>query len=75
MDTGNGAEVNYNLGGKSCRHYWSPKLIFWLYNIALNNTYKMYTALVKEHTGVTMREERQQGKRRFKKKPVISEKL
>ena len=37
-------------GGKSRLHNWSPKLVFCLYNMALNNAYKMYTALVKEHT-------------------------
>ncbi len=31
-------------------HNWLPKSVFWLYNMALNNAYKMYTALVKEHT-------------------------
>ncbi len=50
IDKGNGAEVNYNLGGKSSLHNWSPKLIFWLLDMVLNNTYKMYTLLVKEHT-------------------------
>jgi hypothetical protein len=50
IDKGNGAEVNYNLGGKSCLHNWFQKLNFWFFNMALNNAYKMYTALVKEHT-------------------------
>ena len=50
IDKGNGAEANYNLGGKSHIHNWLPKLIFWLYNMALNNSYKMYVALVKQHT-------------------------
>ena len=43
----NGAEANYDLGRKSHLHNWSPKSIFWLYNIALNNSYKMYKALIK----------------------------
>jgi hypothetical protein len=49
IDKGNGAEANYDLGGKSCLHNWSPKLIFWLYNMSINNAYKMYMALVKQH--------------------------
>ncbi len=48
IDKGNGAEASYDLGGKSRLHNWSPKLVFWLFNMALNNAYKMYTALVKE---------------------------
>jgi hypothetical protein len=47
---GNGAEASYDLGGKSRLHNWSPKLVFRLYNMALNNAYKTYTAIVKEHT-------------------------
>ena len=50
IDKGNGAEASYDLGGKSRLHNWSPKLVFRLYNMALNNAYKMYRALVKEHT-------------------------
>ena len=50
INKGNGAEASYDPGGKSRHHKWSPKLVFWLYNMALNNAYKMYTALVKEHT-------------------------
>jgi hypothetical protein len=43
-------EASYDLGGKSQLHNWSPKLVFRLYNMALNNVYKMYMALIKEHT-------------------------
>ncbi len=50
IDKRNGAEANYDLGGKSRLHNWSLKLIFRLYNMALNNAYKMYKALVKQHT-------------------------
>ena len=42
IDKGNGAEANYDLGGKSHLHNWSPKLIF-LFQ-------QMYKALVKQHT-------------------------
>ena len=47
---GKGAEANYDLGGKIRLHNWSSKLIFWLCNMSLNNAYKMYKALVKQHT-------------------------
>ena len=40
IDKGNGAEASYDLGGKSQLHDWSPKLVFRLYNMALNNAYK-----------------------------------
>jgi hypothetical protein len=50
IDKGNGAEANYNMGEKSCLHNWLPKLIFWLYNMSINNAYNMYKALVKQHT-------------------------
>ena len=50
IDKGKGAEANYDRGGKSPLQNWSPKLIFWLYNMSQNNAYKMYNALVKQHT-------------------------
>jgi hypothetical protein len=50
INKGNGAEANYDLGGKSRLHNWSPKLVFCIYNMLLNNAYKMYKALVKQHT-------------------------
>ncbi len=50
IDKGNGVEANYDLGGESHLHNWLPKLIFWLYNMAINNAYKMHKALVKQHT-------------------------
>jgi hypothetical protein len=50
INKGNGAEANYDLGRKSRLHNRSPKLIFWLYNMSLNNAYKMYKALGKQHT-------------------------
>ena len=49
INKGNGAEGNYDLGGKSRLHNWSPKLIFWPYNMSINNAYKMYKVLVKQH--------------------------
>jgi hypothetical protein len=50
INKGNGAEANYDLVGKSCLHNWSPKLIFRLFNMSINNAYKMYMTLVKQHT-------------------------
>jgi hypothetical protein len=50
IDKGNRAKVYYDLGGKSRLHNWSPKLIFWMYNMVLINAYKMYQALFNEHT-------------------------
>jgi hypothetical protein len=50
IDKGNGAEASYDLGGRSRVHNWSPKLMFRFFNMALHNAYKMYTALIKEHT-------------------------
>ena len=49
IDKGNGAEENYDLGGKSRLHNWLPKLIFQLYNMVLNKAYKIYKMLVKQH--------------------------
>jgi hypothetical protein len=49
INKGNGVEANYDLGGKSRLHNWLPKLIFRLYNMSINNTYKMYTTLIKQH--------------------------
>ena len=37
-------------GGRAVCNNWSSKLIFWLCNMSLNNAYKMYKALVKQHT-------------------------
>jgi hypothetical protein len=49
IDKENGAEANYDLEGKSSLHNWLPKLIFRLYNMSINNAYKMYTMLIKQH--------------------------
>ena len=50
IDKGNGAEATYDLGGKSRTHNWSPKLVLRLVNMTMNNAYKIYDALVDEHT-------------------------
>ncbi len=51
IDKGNGAEVSYNMGGKSRTHNWTPKLVFQFYNIALNKIYKIYKGLVMAEDG------------------------
>ncbi len=38
------------MGGQSKKHNWFPKLVFRLFNMTLNNAYKVYAALVEEHT-------------------------
>ena len=49
IDKGNGAEAKYDLGGESKMHGWSPKLTARLFNMNLNNAYKIYTTLYAKH--------------------------
>ncbi len=46
IDKGNGKEAKYNMAGKSWKHNWSPKLVFRMFNMALNNVYFVYKELV-----------------------------
>jgi hypothetical protein len=46
INKGNSAEALYNMGKKSHTHNWTPKSVFRFYNTAMNNTYKIYKALV-----------------------------
>ena len=46
IDKGNGKEVKYDMAGKSPKHNWSPKLVFRMFNMALNNAYVVYKNLV-----------------------------
>ncbi len=46
IDKGNNAERPYDMGGKSWKHNWSPKIIFWLINMSMANAYHIYGALV-----------------------------
>ncbi len=46
IDKGNGKEAKYNMAGKSRKHNWSPKLVFRMFNMALNNTFVIYKKLV-----------------------------
>jgi len=45
-DKGNGKEEKYDMAGKSRKHKWSPKLVFRMFNMALNNAYIVYKELV-----------------------------
>ena len=50
IDKGNGVESRYTMangGGKT--HGWTPKLSFRLFNMTLNNAYRIYTCLHKRH--------------------------
>jgi hypothetical protein len=46
IDNGNGKEAKYDMAGKSRKHNWSPKLVFRMFNMALNNAYVVYKELV-----------------------------
>ncbi len=39
IDKGNGKEAKYDMAGKSRSHNWAPKLVFRLFNMAINNAY------------------------------------
>ncbi len=45
IDKGNGKEVKYDMAGKSWKHNWSPKLVFRMFNMTLNNAYVVYKEL------------------------------
>lgn len=51
IDKGNRVEEKFNMAGKSQSHDWTPKLVFRLFNIALNNTYVMYKELIARDGG------------------------
>jgi hypothetical protein len=46
IDKRNGKEAKYDMAGKSRKHNWSPKLVFRMFNMVLNNTYIVYKELV-----------------------------
>jgi hypothetical protein len=48
IDKGNGAEATYDMAGKSRSHNWAPKLVFRLYNMAMNNAYVIITSPSKD---------------------------
>ncbi len=49
INKGNEVDTNYDLRWESGLHNWAPKFIFRLSNMSINNAYKMYKALVKQH--------------------------
>ena len=51
IDKGNGAEAKLNLGEESKMHGWIPKLTARLFNMNLNNAYKIYYTLVANEEG------------------------
>ena len=50
IDKGNGAEAKYDLKVESHTHGWTPKISARLFNMTLNNAYKIYVALVEKYT-------------------------
>ncbi len=42
IDKENGKEAKYDMAGKSRKHNWPPKLLFRMFNMALNNAYVVY---------------------------------
>ena len=50
IDKGNGAKAPYDMGGKSRKHNWTPKIIFRLINMTMINAYRIYKALVVTRT-------------------------
>jgi hypothetical protein len=48
---GTSAEASYDMGGKNWTNNWTPKLVFWFYNMALNNAYKLCQGLVMAEDG------------------------
>ena len=45
IDKGNGAEAKYELRGQSRSHGWTPKLSCRLFNMNVNNFYRIYLSL------------------------------
>ena len=46
IDNGNGREAKYDMAGATRSHNWAPKLVFRMFNMAINNAYVMYRELV-----------------------------
>ena len=49
IDKGNGAEVKYDLFLENKKHGWTPKLALRLFNMTLNNAYKIYRWLLAKY--------------------------
>ena len=50
IDKGNSNEANYDMGGHSKGHNWSPKLTMRFFNMNLNNAHLIYKLLTGRHT-------------------------
>ena len=50
INKGNGAESKYDIGLKSHKHGWSPKLGMRYFNMGSNNAYKVYEWIVDKYT-------------------------
>ena len=50
----NGVEAKYDIAGNTRTHNWAPKLVFHLFNMAMNNAYIMYKELVLRDSGKTL---------------------
>jgi hypothetical protein len=48
IDKGNCVEAKFDLGGESRLHGWSPKLASRLFNMHLNNVYRIYCTLLSD---------------------------
>jgi len=51
IDKGNGKEAKYDMAGASRSHNWAPKLVFRMFNMAMNNAYVVYKELVTREGG------------------------
>ena len=56
IDKGNGKEAKYDMAGASKSHNWAPKLVFQMFNMALNNAYIIYKESVSRDGGNLFRE-------------------
>ncbi len=51
IDKGNGREAKYDMAGATRSHNWVPKLMFQMFNMALNNAYVIYRELASRDGG------------------------
>ena len=49
IDKGNGAEANYDMGGHSKGHNWSPKLTMRFFNMNMNNAGSVFDDVMAHH--------------------------
>ena len=55
IDKGNDAEAKHDLAGQSRTHGWTPKLSLRLFNMSLNDAYRIYLALMEKHNPLRRR--------------------